>query len=536
MKKIDISQTYELKAEPMVNLSCSNLRTEVTQSDSDMCEINLYLEIEEDRDFTDTEFIEVEENTEKNELSVTIPPQSLKLRKYKGRVEAAVPKGAKLDVCTSNGSIRIADLTAQVSANTSNGSVSVETIFGNVDVKTQNGSITLNKVNGNITTEVMNGGTKIENSISAISSKSMNGSINISDTVFNDVDVSNNNGRITMVITEECSGKVNCTNKNGRIHLVIPEKQTFRLTALNRHGGIKNKLPDHCTIEKKIGRSHLECIRSGNDKAENLDINVENMNGSILLTDDLNTDRDSRTKIKFEDINVDINLDGISDFVNKTVNTAVNEVNKLKNRFNIDIEGFHVSDKKRDKIDKKIKKAVKKMKKRFGDSVDDFREEDEADLHDIVVDIEHEVDEDLLDAEEDVREALQEAKEDIAEAEADIRDALEDIKEAEKVIRVELKNLNVPDETLDALSSKLDRKKDMLRDKLHDVKRFVRKKEAFSRAQERGFGAVKESDEAFNQYRSKSRKDTGSVKLQILKLLEDGKISVDEADRLLRSI
>ncbi len=537
MNNIEISQKFDLKEKPSVVLTCSNLKTEVTQSDSDICEINVYLEINEENNFTADRLIESEYSEEANELSLKIPAPGLKLRKYKGRVEASVPHGTKLDVNTSNGSIRVTDLTAEVAVNTSNGSVFAETVFGNVKANTLNGSITLNKVNGNITTEVLNGGTKIENSVSSINSKSMNGSINISDTVFSDADISNKNGRITVVITEECSGKVNCANQNGRIHVAIPEEQTFKLTAVNKHGGIKNKLPDHCTIEKKVGKSKLECIRSGSEAAENLNINVENMNGSILLTDDLNTDKDSRTKIKFEDIDLDINLDGISDFVNKTVNTAVNEVNKLKSRFNIDIENFHIPDEKMGKIEKKIKKVVRKMKKKIGDSVDEFCDDaDDEEVHDIIVDIEHEIDDELLDAREEAREAIQDAKEDIAEAEADIREAIEEIKEAEKVVRVELRNLDIPEDTLDALRIKLDKKKDMLRDKLHDVKRIVRKKEMLNRTHERGFGSIKEPDEAFTEYQDKSRKNTSSVKMQILRLLEDGKISVDEADRLLKSV
>ena len=536
MNKVEMNQKYNLKEKPSVVLNCSNLQTEVIQSDSDTCEINLYMEINEENNYTADRLIESEYSEETNELSIKIPASDINLKRYKGRIEALIPNGANLEVSTSNGSIRVADLTAALSLNSTNGSVTADTIFGNVKAKTLNGSISMNKINGSISTEVMNGGTKIENSVSEINSKSMNGSININETVFTGVEVENNNGRITLVVTDECSGKVKCSNQNGRIHVAIPEDQTFNLTAVNRFGGIKNKLPDHCSIEKKVGKSRLQCIRSGGDVSEKLDINLENRNGSILLTDDLHSGNDSKAKIKFEDINLDINLDGISDFVNKTVNTAVNEVNKFKDRFNIDFENLHIPEEKRDKVEKRIKKVVGKMRKKIKKGVDDFCfDEDDENLHDIVIDIEHEIDDELEEAKEDIREAFEDAREDIADAEEDIREAMQSIKEAGRVLRDELKNLGIPEEKIESVKAKLDRKNEMLREKLHDVKRVIRKKKIIRKPEFRD-ESVMEPGFARDEYRSRSRKDNGSVKLQILKLLEDGKISVDEADRLLKSV
>src|SRR5262249_14572429 len=95
-------------------------------------------------------------------------------------VELQVPAGSKLDLRTSNGSVKTTGATGDASIHTTNGKIEVKGGKGKVNLKTTNGSITADSSSGAADLKTTNGTITINSAKATVSAHTTNGSIHFS--------------------------------------------------------------------------------------------------------------------------------------------------------------------------------------------------------------------------------------------------------------------------------------------------------------------------------------------------------------------
>lgn len=131
-----------------------------------------------------------------------------------------VPRRAQLDrITTSNGSMRVTDVTGPVRLKTSNGPLRVFNLAGNLDGGTSNGSVELNNIKGDCSVKTSNGRIKAQGVHGAFDATTSNGSVDAS---FDElrpggVRVNTSNGGITLRLARSVNARLMARTSNARI-------------------------------------------------------------------------------------------------------------------------------------------------------------------------------------------------------------------------------------------------------------------------------------------------------------------------------
>ncbi|MCU0625676.1 MAG: DUF4097 domain-containing protein [Gemmatimonadaceae bacterium] len=122
-----------------------------------------------------------------------------------------LPRGHKVDVQTSNGSVKVLAPTAEARVSTSNGSVTVTDVAGLASVSTSNGSVRVKNVRG------------------AIDVSTSNGSVRLTlDTIAGPITAASSNGSITAYLPTSASAKLAMSTSNGTATLDLPGNVTSK--------------------------------------------------------------------------------------------------------------------------------------------------------------------------------------------------------------------------------------------------------------------------------------------------------------------
>ncbi|GAB5406884.1 MAG: hypothetical protein Aurels2KO_51150 [Aureliella sp.] len=152
-----------------------------------------------------------------------------------------VPRNCSLDLNSSNGTIKVAQLIGDVKVKTSNGRIEIEKVLGNLTVDTSNGRVVVKDISGIVDVETSNG--KIEYSGIPVGEssrlRSSNGSVianvGLSSTVL--VSASTSNGKISCV-AEQYQEEPGGSKKRKSILIGDASRTPAKLTIRTSNGSI----------------------------------------------------------------------------------------------------------------------------------------------------------------------------------------------------------------------------------------------------------------------------------------------------------
>lgn len=136
-------------------------------------------------------------------------------------------------VASSNGAVRVHDMTSAARVRTSNGAIRVENIKGGVDARTSNGPIELDSVAGNLNLHTSNGRISGDDLNGACEAQTSNGPVNLrfKDVPDGAVHVSTSNGSVDLTLSQSPKNGIRADTSNGSITVTVPPNTTARLNA-----------------------------------------------------------------------------------------------------------------------------------------------------------------------------------------------------------------------------------------------------------------------------------------------------------------
>jgi DUF4097 and DUF4098 domain-containing protein YvlB len=142
-----------------------------------------------------------------------------------------VPKGATLELRSSNGSITVLGSTGDVTANTSNGKIEIEDSTGKLKLDTSNGHIEIKAENSIVAAHTSNGTIEFKGALAA-----------------GDHSFRTSNGSITLSLPSNASFKFDAQTSNGKVTSEF---------AVNRTGGSRDS-ELRGTIELRTSNGRIE--------------------------------------------------------------------------------------------------------------------------------------------------------------------------------------------------------------------------------------------------------------------------------------
>ncbi len=208
------------------------------------------------------EEIQVELKPSDGGLAVVIDKPAL-IRQASFGVSLAVtlPMQTSLDLVTSDGSVRIANIQGQIVATTSDGSVRVEHVQGSVRLKTSDGSIHLAEMRGD-----------------SLEARTSDGSIRGEGLATAHLVCHTSDGSIHIECAPDAPNapEIALTTSDGGITLAVPPDLSAVIDASTSDGSIRTAMP--ISVEGRIGKSLHGTVGAGEGK-----ITLRTSDGSIAI-------------------------------------------------------------------------------------------------------------------------------------------------------------------------------------------------------------------------------------------------------------
>lgn len=179
-------------------------------------------------------------------------------------------------VVSSNGSVRVHDMTAAARVHTSNGPIRIENVKGGVDAETSNGQIELDSVTGRLSLHTSNGRIRAEELTGPCDAETSNGSVTLryKDVPDGSVHVHTSNGSVDLTMEQSPKGGVRAETSNGSITMELPGNTAARVNAQT-----SQTISSDFDIDGDREKHHLE----GNIGAGGPLIELTTHNGGIRL-------------------------------------------------------------------------------------------------------------------------------------------------------------------------------------------------------------------------------------------------------------
>lgn len=193
-----------------------------------------------------------------------------------------VPHKVLLDsIQTTNGSIRVEEVTGPARLRTSNGPIHVSRLTGDLEARTTNGAIELNGVNGGANLHTSNGSIKGDAEHGTVEATTTNGPIDLTLTAPTanwPVKLHSTNGRIELRINGSKVPDVRADTTNSSITLHLPDSANARVRASTSHSKVES---DFDGLMRGAGRTRSDLegtIGTGGSLIE-----LSSTNGSIRI-------------------------------------------------------------------------------------------------------------------------------------------------------------------------------------------------------------------------------------------------------------
>lgn len=170
-----------------------------------------------------------------------------------------VPKNIMLDrIVSSNGAVKVEDVSGLVHARTSNGGVTLSRVNGDVDAQTSNGGIHLEEVSGNAVLHTSNGHIQVDHNKGPVQAETSNGGIDIG-------------------FDTAPKSDIRATTSNSSITVTMPSSSGAHLRANTSNGSITTDF--ETTMQGSLSKTHLEGTVNGGGPL----LDLSTSNGSIKI-------------------------------------------------------------------------------------------------------------------------------------------------------------------------------------------------------------------------------------------------------------
>ncbi len=179
-----------------------------------------------------------------------------------------VPRTYNVDLKTSGGSVKVADLEGKVLAKTSGGgldlgqivgpvegktsggSIKLQSCRGSADIRTSGGGIDIGDVDGDVAAETSGGSINIEQARGRVHARTSGGGIDVHE-VFGEIDASTSGGSVSATILEQPSGDCRLSTSGGGIEVRMAENIGFDVDAKTSGGRVRVDFPVSADIVEK---------------------------------------------------------------------------------------------------------------------------------------------------------------------------------------------------------------------------------------------------------------------------------------------
>lgn len=136
-------------------------------------------------------------------------------------------------VVSSNGAVRVHDMTSAARIHTSNGAIRVENVSGGVDAETSNGAIELDSVTGKLNLKTSNGRIRGEELVGQCDAGTSNGPVKLQfkDATGGPSHIHSSNGSVDVTMSKSPKDGLHIETSNGSITLELPADTSARLDA-----------------------------------------------------------------------------------------------------------------------------------------------------------------------------------------------------------------------------------------------------------------------------------------------------------------
>jgi hypothetical protein len=167
-----------------------------------------------------------------------------------------VPANYNVNLKTSGGDVKVADLAGKVRARTSGGNISLGKISGEVDAGTSGGDVSLNEGAAAVKLSTSGGNIRVERAVGPTDLGTSGGDISIK-SVENTLHASTSGGNVTAGIAGALKGDCKLGTSGGRVRVTVDKGAAFDLNA-STSGGDVEAAGLTITIEKGgSGKSRL---------------------------------------------------------------------------------------------------------------------------------------------------------------------------------------------------------------------------------------------------------------------------------------
>ena len=153
-----------------------------------------------------------------------------------------VPATYNLQIKTSGGDLRIANLTGQVRARTSGGSIDLGNIDGTVDARTSGGDVSLAGASGRADLRTSGGSIEVGRVTGDLSAHTSGGGIKI-DEAGGAIDAVTSGGSIRARLAQQPRGDSRLSTSGGSIYLSVPANAAVDLDARTSGGDVETDVP-----------------------------------------------------------------------------------------------------------------------------------------------------------------------------------------------------------------------------------------------------------------------------------------------------
>jgi hypothetical protein len=191
-----------------------------------------------------------------------------------------VPRKTRIDRAdTSNASVRLESIDAPARVKTSNGSIKIWDVSGNLEAITSNASIEAEKLSGSAVLRTSNGRIHGDGIRGGLEARTSNSSIDLTVTEADPASpivLNSSNGSITLSLSSWKNNEIRASTSNSSINLRLPESLDARIHASTSNGSINT---DYEVTTSHFSKTLLEG-KIGNGGPL---IDLQTSNGSIRL-------------------------------------------------------------------------------------------------------------------------------------------------------------------------------------------------------------------------------------------------------------
>jgi DUF4097 and DUF4098 domain-containing protein YvlB len=277
--KEDFQYNYDLKPGGRITLENFNGSVEILSWEKNSVQI------------TGTKYASTQDLLASLKIETNATPDSVTIRTVRpserrgnmgARYFLRVPRNVELSqISSSNGQIRVEDISGNARLDTSNGAVRLSRMRGRLEVKTSNGSIEGSNLDGDANLRTSNGGIRLDQINGAIEAITSNAGINIS---INQpkpsapVRLSTSNGGIDLAMQNYSQNEIRASTSNASIVLRVPPNIKANVRAqTSSHESVNSEL--EILTSGRIEKGYLEGQIGGGGPQ----INLTTSNATIRL-------------------------------------------------------------------------------------------------------------------------------------------------------------------------------------------------------------------------------------------------------------